>query len=83
MTDGEKVLFDEMRTISGQMERGFRECRSDIKLVHKRVSDNEKEIGTVKGMALVSKTKIGTFIAGMVFVFSGIFTLISHYVKSN
>jgi hypothetical protein len=72
MTDGEKAIFDEIRAFRSEVNNGF-------KRVHERIDSNEDKIDKVNDIALVNKTKVGTFIAGATFVFSGLFTLLSHF----
>lgn len=83
MTEGEKTILAEIRSVRKHVDDGFRECRDDIGKVHSRIDETDKEVAKAKEIALVNKTKVGTFIAGMVFVFTGIGTLISHWLKSK
>lgn len=87
MTEGEKALLAEMRSVRASIETGLinvhtkiesGQAASDLKFT----AINTK-INKVENMAIVSKTKMGTFIAGFVFALTGIANLIFQYWKSK
>lgn len=82
MSPGEQAILNEISNTRKAFEKGLKECRDDIRRVHVRIDNSDEKIDEVEKVALVNKTKVGTFIAGMTFVFTGIGALISHYVKS-
>ncbi len=83
MTPGEQAILKEISEVRKSFEQGFVETRATIVKLHDRVDKTDMAVSKVKEIALLNKTKVGTFIAGMVFVFTGIGTVISHYVKSK
>jgi SMC interacting uncharacterized protein involved in chromosome segregation len=76
MTEGETTILREIGSLRLHLD-------TSLSKVHDRIQATDKEVEKVKQTAMVNKTKIGTFVAGMVFVFTGLGTLIQYYIGSH
>lgn len=83
MTEGEKALLAEMRSMRQSMERGFERVHERIDETKKDVDDKiegaKKDVESVKEIAMANKSKIGIFVAGLTFCFTFLFKYIPEW----
>lgn len=87
MTEVEQLILNELRSLKNHVDTRFDKVDERFDKVDDKANRSDRDIVKLKVATAVDRTKNGTFIAGMTFVFTGLFTLgfglLQHYFKNK